>query len=68
MLKRWRATEPVRVYLYGIVLAVLLVLVAYGLLTAELVPLWAGLAAAVLLAPGIEAARNRVTPVGQHRR
>lgn len=65
MIKRWRAAEPVRLYVYGLLLAVLALLVGYGILTAELVPLWVGLVTAAVMAPGVEAARGRVSPTGQ---
>ena len=62
LLTRWKAAEPVRLYLYGVLLAVLALLVAYGVLTAELVPVWVALVTAVVMAPGIEKARASVTP------
>lgn len=55
--------EPVRAYLYGVYVAVLLLLLAYGIVTAELLPLWLGLGAAILAVPAVEAARAKVTPV-----
>jgi hypothetical protein len=51
-------TEPVRRALYPIVVAVVALLVAYGLLDAERVPLWLALAVAVLGIGGTEAARR----------
>lgn len=59
---RWKAAEPVRLYLYGVLLAVLALLVGYGILAAELVPLWIALATALVMAPGIEKARASVSP------
>ena len=58
----WLAREPVRVWLYGVGTAVLLLLVAYGVIEDTMAPLWAGLLAAILV-PAVEAARARVTPV-----
>jgi len=51
-------SEPVRRALYPVVVAVCALLVAYGLLDAERVPLWLALAVAVLGPGGIEAARR----------
>lgn len=51
-------TEPIRRALYPVVVAVVALLVAYGLLDAETVPLWLALAVAVLGPGGIEAARR----------
>lgn len=51
-----------RTYVYGIAVAVLPILVAYGLLTADQAPLWLALAAAVLVGgPNVLALRN-ITP------
>lgn len=50
-------TEPVRRALYPIVVCVVALLVAYGLLDAERVPLWLALAVAILGPGSIEAAR-----------
>lgn len=51
-----------RTYIYAIAVAVMPILVAYGLLSAEQAPLWLALAAAILAAgPGVLAIRN-VTP------
>jgi hypothetical protein len=50
-------TEPVRRALYPVVVCVVALLVAYGLLDAERVPLWLALAVAVLGIGGTEAAR-----------
>jgi len=55
--------EPVRLYLYGVLLAVLAVLVGYGTLTGEQAALWAALGAAVLGVPVTELLRGRVVPV-----
>lgn len=51
-------TEPVRRALYPVVVTVVALLVAYGLVDAETVPLWLALAATVLGVGGTEAARR----------
>lgn len=51
-----------RTYIYAVAVAVMPILVAYGLLSAEQAPLWLALAAALLaIAPPVLAIRN-VTP------
>lgn len=60
-------SEPVRVYLYGLLAPLVAVLGAYGIVSDELAPLWIGLGAAVLGVPLIEAARRKVTPVADPR-
>lgn len=62
-LARWKAAEPVRLYLYGLALAALALAVGYGLVSGTQAPLWLALLSAALLAPGVEAARAAVTPV-----
>lgn len=66
MLKRWKATEPLRLYVYGLVAPVMAALILYGVLSSEEAAAWAGIAAAVLLPAGAEAARAKVSPV-RHR-
>lgn len=58
--KRWRYTEPVRLYLYGIATAALAVLVATGVVAGEDAPLWAALTLAVLSVPTTEIVRASV--------
>jgi hypothetical protein len=61
-LERWRETEPLRLYLYGITLPVLALCLAYGWLTTDQLGAWAAVAAALFLgstAAG-ELARRRV--------
>lgn len=41
-------TPQVRAWLYGICLAVIALLGAYGIITAEVVPMWISLASAIL--------------------
>lgn len=62
LLERWRNTEPVRLYLYGILVPGVAVLVGYGWLTTERAGLWLAVGAAVLLftGAGTELARHTV--------
>lgn len=57
----WLAYEPVRAYLYGVGIAVLLLLNGYALLADDKVALWGNLLA-FLLVPAVEKARSRVVP------
>lgn len=51
-----------RTYIYAVAVAAMPILVAYGLLSADVAPLWLALAAALLaVAPPLLAVRN-VTP------
>lgn len=59
------ADEPVRVRLYGVLTAVVALLVGRGILTGYEAPLWIALAAAVLGVAGVETARADVTPTRQ---
>lgn len=59
-LARWLASNPVRVWLYGIFSAVSLLLVGYGLLTEQQAFLWAAVGAAVLGIPTTEGLRGSV--------
>lgn len=61
MLTRWRNSEPVRLYVYGLVAPVLGVLLVYGLVTEEEAAAWALVLGAALI-PGAELARRRVSP------
>ena len=61
MIGRWRDSEPLRLYLYGLVGPLLALAVVYGLLDAREVAAWAAVAAAVFV-PGVELARQAVTP------
>lgn len=57
----WKRTEPVRLYLYGVLAAVLVVLAVVGLVTQDLAAAITGVAAAVLVAvPGAAAVRASV--------
>ena len=59
--------EPVRAYLYGLAVPGEALAVSYGLVNDSNGALWLGLAAALLLVPGVEAARQRVTPTSAPR-
>lgn len=56
-------SEPVRTYLYPVLIAVVALLVGYGILEQEQGALWIGLGAALLGVPAVEKARSKVTPV-----
>lgn len=47
LLERWQATEPVRVALYPVAVALVALLVGYDLVTPERAPLWLAVVAAV---------------------
>jgi hypothetical protein len=55
--------EPVRRYLYSLLVPLASVLVVYGIASETIVATWIGLATAVLGIPAVEAARSLVTPV-----
>ena len=59
--------EPVRAYLYGLAVPGEALAVSYGLVNHATGALWLGLAAALLLVPGVEAARSKVTPTSDPR-
>lgn len=67
-LSAWIGREPVRARLYLVVVAIVALLVAYGLVAGAIAPLWLALAAAALGVPGVESARSRVSPIGRHRK
>lgn len=54
--------QPVRSYLYGVLVPGEALAVSYGLVSDNQGVLWLGLGAAVLLVPAAEAARRKVTP------
>lgn len=58
LVERWAVLSPVRLALYPVVLALVLLLVGYGAVAAEKAPLWLALAAAVLGVTGTETARR----------
>ena len=57
--------EPVRLYLYGLIMPVSLLAVGYGWIADNMAPLWVGVATAALTVPAAEAARAKVTPVAK---
>lgn len=57
-----KENEPVRRWLYGTLVAVAGVLMAYGILTSETVIVWTALLEAVLVVPFVESARAKVRP------
>lgn len=60
-LDRWRDTEPVRLWLYGVTVPALAAAVVYGWLTTEQMGAWLAVAAAALLGVGaMERARRIV--------
>lgn len=61
-IRRVAASEPVRLYLYGVGLAVIGLLAGYGLIEGAEITLWAALLVALLGVPAVESARARVTP------
>lgn len=56
-------SEPVRTALYPVLVAIIGLLVAYGVLDEQGASLWLALAVAILGVSGVEVARSRVTPV-----
>lgn len=56
--------EPVRVYVYGVTTALVLALVALGVLDDEGARIVDGILVALLAVPGAELARRRVSPAG----
>lgn len=65
----WAAVrrQPVRAYVYGVLVPGEALAVSYGLVTGDQAALWMALAAAVLVVPGAEVARAKVTPVADPR-
>lgn len=59
----WLATEPVRAYLGGLLIALVALLVGYGVLTGEQAALWFAFGTAALGFPAVSKARSRVRPV-----
>ena len=66
-LSAWLRSEPVRVYLYGVLAALVALLVGYGVLTGELAALWLAFGAALLTVPAVERTRSSVTPASRRR-
>jgi hypothetical protein len=57
--------EPVRLWLYGLIVPASLIGVGYGWVTDNMAPLWVGVATALLTVPAAEGARSQVTPVAR---
>jgi hypothetical protein len=57
------ARQPVRTYLYGVLIPAIAVAGGYGLVSDDKAALWIALGGAVLLPFGVEGARRKVTPV-----
>lgn len=62
-LKNLSVTEPVRLYVYSVVAAVVALLVAFGVLDSNVVPVILAVVTAVLAVPAVEKARASVSPV-----
>lgn len=62
-LARWLQYEPVRVYVYGIVLSFMAILIAYGIVDNERAALILAAVSAIIAVPAVEKARSKVTPV-----
>jgi len=59
----WNKLEPVRSYVYTLLVPVIGVLIFYGVLDDQAAPLWIALATAVLGVGGVETARAKVRPM-----
>jgi hypothetical protein len=59
--------QPVRSYLYGVLVPGEALAVSYGLVSDNQGALWLALGAAALVVPAAEAARARVTPTADPR-
>lgn len=59
--------QPVRLYLYGVMLPGIGVLTAYGIVADAKASLWLALGTAVLGFPAVEIARAKVTPMADPR-
>lgn len=53
--------EPVRVYLYGVIVAVVSALGAFGVVSENSIPMILGVGAAVLAVPAVEVARKKTS-------
>lgn len=59
----WFPNEPVRKYLYGVFVPIVILLAAYGIIGKDEIALWLALTQGLLGVPAVEAARSMVTPV-----
>lgn len=57
------AEEPVRVYIYTVVAAIIAILVIYGVVDSTVAPVVLAVVSAVLAVPAVEVARSKVSPV-----
>jgi hypothetical protein len=64
VLARWAANEPVRLYVYTVVAALLAVLVTYGIVDEQALPVILAAVSAIVAVPAVETARSKVSPVG----
>lgn len=55
--------EPVRLYAYSLVAAILAVLVVYGIVDANTLPVILAAVSALFAIPAVETARSKVSPV-----
>lgn len=58
----WAREEPVRLYVYTVVAAILAVLITYGIVDETAVPVILAAVSALLAVPAVETARSKVTP------
>lgn len=61
-LAHWAAEEPVRLYVYTVVAAILAVLMTYGIVDEEALPVILAAVSAVVAIPVVEKTRSKVTP------
>jgi hypothetical protein len=61
-LARWAAGEPVRLYVYSVVAAILAVFVVYGFVNAQYLPVILAAVSAIVAVPTVEITRSKVTP------
>lgn len=62
--RSWRPTEAQRSYVYAVAIAVMPLLVGYGLVTEDKTVLWVGLLGAVLQTGPLTLARSRIGAAG----
>jgi hypothetical protein len=65
LLERWKQTEPLRLYLYGVTVPLLGVALVYGWVNAEQLGAWLAVSGALFIGSSVagELARRKVTPV-----
>lgn len=67
MIRHLQLSEPVRLYVGGVLGTLVALLVGYGVLDGDTAALWLAVATALLAVPTVEATRSIVTPVGRAR-